>query len=139
MNEPFNISAAAWLAIVNRAIVALRSTGAANLLAMPGTNYTGAHSWMASGNSIFAEVIDPADRFAIEVHQYFDDNSSGTTPEVSSGSCGSDRLRTFQQWVRENKLKAFLGEFGAAANPASLNALSDICQEMSANPDVWLG
>ena len=139
MNEPCNISAAAWLAIVNRAIVAIRNTGAANLLAIPGTNYTGAHSWMASGNSIFTEVIDPADRFAIEVHQYFDARSSGTTPNATSGSCGSDRLRAFQDWARANKLKAFLGEFGAAANPASLNALSDICQEMSANPDVWLG
>jgi endoglucanase len=139
MNEPYGISAAAWLEIVNRAIAAIRGTGAANLLTVPGTNYTGAHSWLSSGNSIFANVVDPAHRFAIEVHQYFDDNSSGTTPEATSGTCGSDRLRSFQEWARANKLKAFLGEFGAAANPASLNALADICQEMSANPDVWLG
>jgi endoglucanase len=139
MNEPYGISAAAWLEIANRAIAAIRGTGAANLLTVPGTNYTGAHSWSSSGNSIFANVVDPANRFAIEVHQYFDDNSSGTAPAATSGTCGSDRLRSFQDWARENKLKAFLGEFGAAANPASLNALSDICQEMSANADVWLG
>jgi endoglucanase len=139
MNEPYGISASTWLEIANRAIDAIRGTGAANLLTVPGTNYTGAHSWLSSGNPVFAKVVDPINRFAIEVHQYFDDNSSGTTPKATSGTCGSDRLRSFQDWARENKLKAFLGEFGAAANPVSLNALSDICQEMSANPDVWLG
>jgi len=139
MNEPYGISAAAWLKTVNRVIAAIRGTGATNLLTVPGTNYTGAHSWLSSGNAIFAETKDPHNRFAIEVHQYFDGNSSGTTPRATSGCCGSDRLRSFQEWARANKLKAFLGEFGGAANPASLNALSDICQEMSANPDVWLG
>jgi hypothetical protein len=139
MNEPTDISASAWLEIANRVIGAIRDTGAANLLTVPGTNYTGAHSWRSSGNMALAGVVDPGNRFAIEVHQYFDDNSSGTTPKATSGSCGTDRLREFQDWARKNKLKAFLGEFGAAANPASLNALADICQEMSANPDVWLG
>ena len=139
MNEPYGLSAAAWLEIANRAIAAIRGSGAGNLMTVPGTNYTGAHSWLSSGNDIFANVSDPANRFAIEVHQYFDDNSSGTSPEATSGTCGSDRLRAFQKWARANKLKAFLGEFGAADNPAALNALADICQEMSANPDVWLG
>ena len=32
-----------------------------------------------------------------------------------------------------------MGEFGASSTPAGLNVLADICQEMSANPDVWLG
>jgi endoglucanase len=139
MNEPAGISADAWLQIANRAIVAIRDTGAKNLLTVPGTAYTGAHSWLSSGNAALAGVIDPLNHFAIEVHQYFDDNSSGTSPKATSGSCGSDRLRDFQNWARKNRLKAFLGEFAAAANPASLNALADICQEMSANPDVWLG
>ena len=120
-------------------MAAIRGNGAGNLVTVPGTSYTGAHSWLASGNEILANVSDPANRFAIEVHQYFDDNSSGTSPEATSGTCGSDRLRAFQTWARANKLKAFLGEFGAADNPAALNALADICQEMSANPDVWLG
>jgi endoglucanase len=139
MNEPYGLSAAAWLEIANRAIAAIRGSGAGNLMTVPGTNYTGAHSWLSSGNDVFANVSDPANRFAIEVHQYVDDNSSGTSPEATSGTCGSDRLRVFQKWARANKLKAFLGEFGAADNPAALNALADICQEMSANPDVWLG
>jgi endoglucanase len=139
MNEPHGLSAADWLAIANRAIAAIRGCGAGNLLLVPGTAYTGAHSWLGSGNGVMSGVVDPLDHFAIEVHQYFDANSSGTSSEVVSGSCGTERLSEFQAWARERGLKAFLGEFGAAGSEVGRNALADICQEMSSNPDVWLG
>ena len=67
------------------------------------------------------------------------DDSSGTSPNARSGSCGSESLQAFQKWARVKGMKAFLGEFGGANNPTSLNALADICQKMSANSDVWLG
>jgi endoglucanase len=139
MNEPFDISATQWLEIANSAIAAIRSIGARNLITVPGTRFTGAHSWFYSGNTVLEGVIDPLNRYVIEVHQYFDHDSSGTSPEAVSGSCGSERLQGFQAWARHKGVKAFLGEFGGADNPASLNALADICQEMSANADVWLG
>lgn len=139
MNEPYGISAAQWLSVANRTIGAIRSVGAKNLITVPGTQWSGAHSWYRSGNTALENVIDPLERYVIEVHQYFDDDSSGKSPVAVSGSCGSERLREFQNWARQRRVKAFLGEFGGADNPASHNALADICQEMSANPDVWLG
>jgi endoglucanase len=139
MNEPYEIPAPQWLQIANRAIAAIRRAGGTNLITVPGTAWTGAHSWLSSGNTALEGVVDPLNRFAIEVHQYLDQDSSGTSPEAMSGSCGSERLQVFQAWARKRGVKAFLGEFGAADNPAALNALADICQEMSANPDVWLG
>src|SRR5690606_10231800 len=138
MNEPYDISAAQWLAVANRAIGAIRSTGAGNLIAIPVTQWSGAHSWRRSGDTALEGVIDPFDRYVIEVHQYFDEDSSGKSPVAVSGSCGSERLRDFQAWARQKGVKAFLGEFGGADNAASRNALADICQEMSANSDVWL-
>ncbi len=139
MNEPDGITAADWLEIANRTIAAIRETGSRNLILVPGVAYTGAHSWMHSGNTAMAGVIDPANRFAIEVHQYFDGNSSGKSEIATSGSCGSDRLLEFQNWARQNNLNAFLGEFAGAENPTALTALADICQEMGANGNVWLG
>lgn len=139
MNEPVHVSATDWLEISNRTIANIRDEGATNLITVPGTAYTGAHSWLASGNAVMSGIVDSLDHFAIEVHQYFDRDSSGTTPTTVSSTCGSDRLRDFQDWARQHKLKAFLGEFGATAAPISLGALSDICDEMRANDDVWLG
>jgi hypothetical protein len=118
---------------------AIRGTGARNLVLVPGVNYSGAHSWLRSGNAVFADVADPGKNFALEVHQYFDADSSGTHPEAVSGTIGSERIASFQRWARQNGLRAFLGEFNGPRTPAGLNAVSDICQEMSANADVWLG
>lgn len=139
MNEPFDISPLEWLDVSNRAIAAIRKTGARNFVLVPGTAYSGAHSWISSGNTVMAKINDPIDHFAIEVHQYLDIDSSGTSRIAVSGSCGSDRLREFQQWARIAGVKAFLGEFAGANDATSLRALADICQEMSANPDVWCG
>jgi endoglucanase len=139
MNEPYDISPEGWRDIANSTISAIRAAGASQLLLVPGTAFTGAHSWLDAGNSVLATIRDPLDHFAIEVHQYFDGNSSGTSGEVVSGSCGTERLRAFENWARSTGMRAFLGEFGAPSTRVGLNALSDICQEMSANPDIWLG
>lgn len=139
MNEPHDLTPTEWLTIANLGIEAIRSSGAGQLVLVPGTSWTGAHSWIEKGNTIMNCVLDPAHNMAIEVHQYFDANSSGTSPETVSGSSGTERIAAFQAWARANGIKAFLGEFGAADTPAGLNALSDICQEMSANSDVWIG
>ena len=45
MNEPHDVPATQWLASANAAIAAIRETGATNLVLVPGTIWTGAHSW----------------------------------------------------------------------------------------------
>lgn len=139
MNEPVGLAAEAWLAIVNRVIATIRQTGARNLILVPGVAYTGAHSWLRSGNIAMKGVLDPQKNFALEVHQYFDHDSSGTRPQAVSATIGSERIQAFQTWARENGFRAFLGEFGAGGDETSLKALADICREMKANADVWLG
>jgi endoglucanase len=139
MNEPAGIRIAPWLEAANAAIAAIRATGAENLIVVPGIEYTGAHSWLARGNTAMAAITDPHKNFAFDVHQYFDDNSSGTKPDAVSGTIGSERIAAFQDWARRNGFKAILGEFNGGRNPAGYNALNDLCQELTANSDVWLG
>ena len=139
MNEPVGLSPSAWLEIANAAIAAIRHVGATNLIFVPGIAFTQAHSWIAVGNTAMARVEDPIRNFALEVHQYFDADSSGTHPDAVSGTIGSERVEAFQSWARQNGCRAFLGEFNGGRNRTSYNALHDLCQELSANDDVWLG
>lgn len=139
MNEPIGPSAGQWLGIANRAIAAIRGAGTPNLILVPGVAYTGAHSWHASGNTVMAGVRDPLRNFAFDVHQYLDVDSSGTHHEAVSGLIGSERIEAFQDWARRHGFRAVLGEFGGGRDRTTLNALGDLCQEMNANPDVWLG
>lgn len=139
MNEPWGLAAEDWLVIVNQAIAAMRQEGARQLVLVPGIAYTGAHSWIASGNAAMGNVVDALNNFAFEVHQYFDVDSSGTSPKAVGPRIGSERIEAFQRWARQNGFKAFLGEFAAGEDEASLEALADMCRTLESNSDVWIG
>jgi endoglucanase len=118
MNEPEGISAAGWKKIAQSVTDAIRATGARNRLLVPGTDYSGAHSWVSSGNAEqMATFVDPADNFAFEVHQYLDADSSGKKGICVPGA-GASRLAPFIDWAKSaSDRKGFLGEF-AAGDPS---------------------
>lgn len=144
MNEPHRIHADQWRIAAEAAVNAIRATGARNLILVPGTYWSGAHSWTKNRGSIsnaaaFQDLRDPADNIAFEVHQYFDADYSGTSNECQSETVGQEALEKFTQWLRDNKQRGFLGEFGAANNPVCLAALDLSLQYVSENSDVWMG
>ena len=139
MNEPAGIDATLWLGVANATLAAIRDTGARQLVLVPGVAWTGAHSWYAAGNTVLEGIKDPADNFAIEVHQYLDGNSSGSSGAAVSETIGAERLQAFQGWARERKFKAFLGEFGAGRDALALKALENMVREVENNRDVWIG
>jgi endoglucanase len=117
MNEPNGISPADWKSIAQSVTNAVRGTGARNRLLVPGTLYSGAHSWVTSGNAgQMATFVDPADNFAFEVHQYLDADSSGTHGNCVAGA--GSRLDAFIEWAKQKPdRRGFLGEF-ADGDPA---------------------
>ncbi|MEE7558868.1 glycoside hydrolase family 5 protein, partial [Xanthomonas sp. Kuri4-2] len=144
MNEPNGISAPDWAAAAQGTINAIRKTGAKNLILVPGTAYTGAHSWRSTSygvsNAKALEIVkDPGGNLAFEAHQYLDGDYSGTKPQCVSATVGEEKLRGFTAWLRENRQKGFLGEFGTANNPVCDQALRGMLSYMEKNSDVWLG
>ncbi|MBB3813202.1 endoglucanase [Xanthomonas arboricola] len=144
MNEPNGISATDWATAAQGAINAIRKTGARNLILVPGTAYSGAHSWRSASygvsNAKALEILkDPGNNLAFEAHQYLDNDYSGTKPVCTSATVGEEKLRGFTAWLRENKQKGFLGEFGTANNPVCDQALEGMLTYMEKNSDVWLG
>ena len=140
MNEPHGMPAEDWRDAAQAAIDAIRAAGADNLILVPGVAWSGAHSWIKSGNAAaLATITDPADNFAFEAHQYLDKDSSGTHKECPKVDAGAKGLRVFQGWLQEQGRKGFLGEFGAPANPDCLAALDAMLNELDANRDLWLG
>src|SRR5690606_35093857 len=81
MNEPHDMPTADWVEAANAAIAAIRETGAEQLILVPGNHWTGAHSWTKTDNATaLLSIDDPNDNYAFEVHQYFDANHSGSSP-----------------------------------------------------------
>jgi endoglucanase len=141
MNEPHQQSATEWLASANAAIAAIRAAGATQLILVPGTYWDGAWTWVSSDNDtvIGQGVKDPLNNYAFEVHQYLDSDGSGTSPSVVSADIGVQRLSAVTEWAKATDNMLFLGEFGVAANPTSLEALDNMVNYLHQHQDVWLG
>ncbi|MBM7044244.1 MULTISPECIES: glycoside hydrolase family 5 protein [Rhizobium] len=145
MNEPHDIKAPDWLELANIAIRSIRTVGARNLILVPGTNWTGAHSWAAdslgdgSNATVMLGVKDPLDFYAFEFHQYLDADSSGTHTACDGTDSAKKGLNDVTDWLRKNGKRGFLGEFGVAANDGCLEGLKQVLDVMNTNSDVWLG
>ncbi len=143
VNEPHDMPTQQWFDAANACIAAIRSTGARNMILVPGNSWTGAHSWTSGGERSNAghvlSVKDPLDYWAIEVHQYLDADHSGTHRAVVSPTVGSERLRGFVEWCRKNHRRAVLGEFAVPVVTNAPEALHDMLLSMERDRDVWLG
>ncbi|PPV07623.1 cellulase [Xanthomonas bromi] len=144
MNEPYDISPQSWATAAQASIDTIRKTGANNLILVPGALWTGAHSWYSTvagqSNAVaLASIRDPLNRYAIEAHQYLDTDSSGTSGACVSATIGGERLRSFTEWLRLNKKRGFLGEFGTGKSVTCNLALNGMLGYLESNSDVWLG
>jgi len=140
MNEPNVQTAAQWATSAQSAVNAIRSAGATQEILTPGTSYTGAWTWVSSGNSVnVGNVTDPNHNMVFEVHQYFDSDGSGTSTNVVSPTVGPDRLTAVTEWAQNTGNKLFLGEFGTGSDPASLTVLHNTLTFLNAHSNVWQG
>jgi endoglucanase len=140
MNEPHDLDAASWRDAEQAAITAVRKTGARNLILASGADWDGAHSVVADGNAaLLSDLHDPGHRMAIELHQYLDGDSSGTSPTCVGPAEAKARLQSATSWLRSRHLHGFLGEFGASATPACLASLDALLDTVDHQPDVWIG
>ncbi|NCC22331.1 MAG: hypothetical protein EOM26_07700, partial [Alphaproteobacteria bacterium] len=139
MNEPYDVSATKWAGITQQVVDDLRADGIDNKLLLSGTAWSGAHSWVSSGNAAAYENFhDPLNNFAFDVHQYLDGDSSGTSGSSVSGA-GSTRLVKITEWAEANGFKLFLGEAGVADDSQSIKEMGDMLQYMEDHSGAWLG
>jgi len=115
MNEPSRIDTAAWWTVTQKLVNDLRGNNITNKLMVPGASWTGAWSWISSGNSRFAEAFtDPQKNFAFELHQYLDKDASGTNAACVPGS--ASRVDAVISWAKSKKVQLFFGEIAGSGD-----------------------
>lgn len=145
MNEPNQIRADQWVQYAQAAIQAIRQSGANNLILVPGTAYTGGHSWDApqyggpSNATAMQNIQDPAHNMAIEIHQYLDNDYSGKAGNCISDTVGSQQLADVTNWLRQHQMVGFLAEFAGGNNQTCEHAVKDMLSFIQQNSDVWVG
>ena len=137
MNEPNKQTAKEWRAVAEYGVYGIRKAGAKQLILIPGTSWTGAHSWVKSGNAAAWTGFKDSN-FAFEMHQYLDSDDSGTHSSCVAGK-GNVVLQAATDWARANHYKLFIGEMGWANNTTCLTEGTNLTNYMSKNADVWNG
>lgn len=141
MNEPGNhLPWPQWAPLQNAAIAAIRKAGAKQLILVQSAQGDQAGGFVKrNGENFFKDIVDPANNWVLEGHQYFDSNYSGTHGPVASVARPVEVLTTTTNWARAHGLKLFLGEFGMGSDPQSQEALSLLMEFLHRNSDVWVG
>ncbi len=148
MNEPNTMPTEQWVSAANAAIAAIRTAGATNLILVPGNAWTGAWTWSQNyygtpNAQAMLNIVDSADNYAYDVHQYLDSDGSGTSTNIVNASIGATRVAGFTQWLKNNHRRGFLGEFAVANSTVGSGigdeAISNLLTHLEANADVWLG
>ncbi|KDQ10378.1 glycoside hydrolase family 5 protein [Botryobasidium botryosum FD-172 SS1] len=140
VNEPHDMTATAAFNLNQAAVNGIRSSGATSqLILVEGTSWTGAWTWVSSGNAdAFKNLKDPNNNVAFEMHQYLDSDGSGTNPVCVSSTIGAERLAAATAWLKQNNFKGFLGEIGAGSNDACIKAVQGAFCSMQQS-GVWIG
>jgi endoglucanase len=138
MNEPHDMgSAQVWPAAAQAAIDGIRSVGATEAIVVAGDGWGGAHSWMALNGNLILD--DPANNLIYEAHVYFDSGNQGTYDhsydlEGAYPMIGVDRVQPFLDWLQQNNLRGFIGEYGVPDNdPRWLTVLENFLGELGEN------
>ncbi|MBB2200960.1 glycoside hydrolase family 5 protein [Gluconacetobacter tumulisoli] len=139
MNEPQLHSADAWRDIQQQAILGIRGTGAKNPILVSGISWDAAHNFATVNGQALKSLQDPAHALLYEVHEYFDADSSGRSPDCIPASQVIGRLAPFTAWLHQTGHKGFLGEFGVGRSDACLQDLDRVVSYLAANADVWTG
>lgn len=126
MNEPFSQTAAAWKTGAVAAINGIAQVTTARWVFIPGTSFTGGHSWVGSGNAAaWAGYVPPVSmNIAFEMHEYLDSDFSGT--HAVCAGFGSSPMTGAVSWAQTNGVKIHIGEIGwsqDASCPADATAL----------------
>ncbi len=114
MNEPHNMGSASWKVTSQTVLSAIRNRGDNKLIMVPGDDWSSANRWVRN-HGTQGWIVDPANRFSYQAHQYFDPDESGRYRDgytAPSEDFGAQRVAAFLDWCRNNGARGFLGEYG---------------------------
>jgi endoglucanase len=160
MNEPNSRPTMQWFSAAQRAITAIRATGATQKILVPGNDWSRASSWGKTGYfgdsasptsnaDGFKTLVDPLSNLAAEVHQYLDANGTGNATDIISSTAARTLLSDPQGIMveaRKQGYQVFLGEIGfwqgattTADHLPAQAAWNDFVSYLGDNSDTLIG
>lgn len=119
MNEPHSTNGL-WPAAAQAAVDAIRQVDMETLIFVEGDRWASSFHWRKVNEDFL--IADPANKIIYEAHLYLDKDFSGryANDETVDPMLGVERARPFVEWLKENSLKGFLGEYGVPGHSESM-------------------
>lgn len=117
MNEPHDLgSSVSWFQMAQKGIEAIRKSDQERPIIIGGDDWSSAERWVEKSDTL-KYLKDPVNNLIYEAHVYFDADASGSyngsyDTEKGSPTRGIERVRPFVNWLKNNQLKGFVGEYG---------------------------
>lgn len=139
INEPHDQTAAQWKAGAVSAINGIAQVTTARWVFIPGTSWTGGHTWVSSGNgAAWAGYVPPAGmNIAFEMHEYLDSDSSGQ--HAVCAGFGSAPMVAATAWANTNGFKIWIGEIGWSQDASCPPDATTLMSYFSANQPTVMG
>lgn len=140
MNEPHDMPTELVFKNNQAAVDAIRATGAKNLILVPGNNWSGGHSWtqnwggdLLPNSEFMGKIEDPENNWVLDIHEYLDTDYSGTKNECVNPY--DVAMAELTAWLKENKLKAMVTEFGGSDTEQCAEMLTDALEYLETNEE----
>ncbi len=121
MNEPHDLlESTPWINIAQEIITEIRKEDVKTPILVGGDSWSSAERWTIFSDNL-KYLKDPSENLIFEAHVYFDNNASGIykksyEEEGASATTGISRTIPFVNWLKQNNLRGFIGEYGVPDN-----------------------
>ncbi len=139
MNEPYNTGNNLWPQTAQAAGQAIRKVDPSKWIMIAGDRYSSAFHWQKYNTQLINDpwMRDPKNNLVYEAHQYLDSDYSGTyrsKTETFASMLGVERVKPWVEWLKQNKLRGFLGEHGIPDfSPSAVVATDNLLAYLNQN------
>ncbi|WP_207532748.1 glycoside hydrolase family 5 protein [Desertivirga arenae] len=129
MNEPYALTKATWFNIAQKTINKIRTIDQKTTIVVSGDAFSSASKWKQVSDNL-KDLIDPGNNLIFQAHTYFDKDAGGSykgsyDTEAATENIGVERVTPFVDWLKTNKLRGFVGEYGVPDNDPRWNVVLD--------------
>ncbi|KAG0147469.1 hypothetical protein CROQUDRAFT_698651 [Cronartium quercuum f. sp. fusiforme G11] len=114
MNEPHDQDSKKWIGVVDQLVQSIRNANATqNIITLPGNQWSHLKTFADDYNGGMSAIRNPNNTFdglIFEIHQYFDNDGSGTSKECNKDLL--DELSSVAALLKKDGRQALIGEMG---------------------------
>ncbi len=138
MNEPYSTNGL-WPQAALAAAQAIRSVDAQRWIYVAGDRWSSAYHWPHYNSQLISNawMRDPKNNLVYEAHMYIDSDFSGNyfnKSETFDPMVGVNRVKPFVDWLKQNKLRGYIGEHGVPDfSPSAIVATDNLMAYLRQN------